>query len=165
MNKQEVEQLIDRLADKTLSFGCEVKHPLDDEIYIYSGKDKGDTCLVRKSDYENGYSGVVGENILGHPIRIGDVLERIIKPAEVTTIVESLTGVIKYWQPLGFDKSLQQIVEGSGYNTCNPDNNNLCDTCGTQDSSHHSAQCTDNTVEHLKSPEARELLEFINNVL
>jgi hypothetical protein len=51
-----------------------------------------------------------------HPILIGDVLEKIIKPK-----IDGLrmgTELMRLWGWCGFTKSLQQIVEESGYIDC-----------------------------------------------
>lgn len=119
-------------------------------------------------------------NLKPHPVRIGDVLEKIANlptgakyPKEICAENkkkdERMMKLLDLWGACftdderrgktGLTKSLQEIAE-CGYNTCNP-KDRCCDVCGTQDNSHHSAQCTDTTMERLKCPQARELFEFI----
>lgn len=118
--KQEIQELIERLADKEY-------HPGD----------------KRKTDPQV------------HPVLIGDVLERMRaenlrfsqiedgskRPAYLETAV-----LVRLWMPCGFTKSLQQIVEESGWEDhCDPD-------CG---------MCNPDAFPQLKSPSAQALFEFL----
>src|SRR5210317_713934 len=93
MNQQKVKTIIDYFADKMLSFGCR----LLDEEHQFFGKPSPVICLIADegSSEEDGESGEIwvdhyrghfkttrGEvknnyKILGHPVRIGDVLEKV----------------------------------------------------------------------------------------
>ena len=134
--KTEIEQLIDRLASKELSKGCvvllnETEHRSFDVIEFEESKD--DRGFFNQRDIvlwspEYGLKEIdmllnpPRMKSLGHPILIGDVLEKIAKDYRirhsdwaVTSVnagIDSLCGkVIRYWEPCGFTKSLQSIFE------------------------------------------------------
>jgi hypothetical protein len=112
--KQQVENLIDRLADKTLSFGCYVQMPwqkatpvlyvIEDKVFI-NPKGYVLKSLIHKT--------------LGHPTTIGRVLEiienRVIRESERKKMREGILNIMNFWGLCGFAKSLQQIVEDSGW--------------------------------------------------
>ena len=142
--KQQIGKLIDELADKTLSFGCRLRvtelgrldaaAKLDpfykdayypDLIYVKDfndwDDDKEGISFLTENTLDTGSaakdlieSGMY--RILGHPIRIGDVLERII--ADDTGTVDGWNvedachlELLHKWQACGFTKSLQEIYE------------------------------------------------------
>jgi len=118
MNKQEVENLIDKLADKTLSFGCEYEDRSGFIRILRSECGKGKLIdIYEKISFKS------TSKILGHPIRIGNVLEKIPSIKRKYTakvfkkgLAESVgcfpyTKTIELWQPCGFTKSLQDIAQ------------------------------------------------------
>lgn len=137
ITKQQVEELIGRLADKGLTFGCLVECGNERgrlgrvfnnvaggrRLEVFDGKDK--QLLFPDPNELVPHAHV---KILGHPILLGDVLEKIQtidhKKAVATLRnckVEDVHGdydiispaLLLYWQPCGFTKSLQEIAEGA----------------------------------------------------
>lgn len=100
-------KLIERLADKTLSFGCRVNCG-------------GFTDWIMINDKEGIKQNIVGEGhyigqplsgkykVIGHPILIGDVLDKMMS----TDSAPSTDGeLIELWRDCGFTRSLQEIFE------------------------------------------------------
>lgn len=144
MNQKQVEQLIDYLADKSLSFGCECEFiDYDGEIECakiswYRNEDKkfdtNNVCISIESHDIN--------KILGHPIRIGDVLNKLyeyVQPASIERgyyFEEPHTpdNIVRLWGVKNFKKSLQELANegmemtdscphgmGADYEITNPD--------------------------------------------
>ena len=132
MNKYQ--ELIDKLADKTLSFGCYVHIMSDDGhheenaiIRVY------DDRYVHYDHYEFTYKDVEKGcddwkfKILGRPILIGDVLEKIpqdklttwiehdgerrFSPSQHCLDMDTEHVIVDLWRECGFTKSLQEIIE------------------------------------------------------
>lgn len=83
--------------------------------------------------------------ILGHPVRIGDVLSR---PCDWLKVCQ-------LWDKCGFTKSLQQIVEESGFDT-------VCKTCYERGiTCERGRSFAHPDIEILKSPEARALFDHL----
>jgi len=167
-----MKSIIEKLASKELSFGCRVK--CEDRIrVIYAQKKRNQWWLCLVNDYEEkfkkylvkadgGYGFGDGEGIinfskkpeiLGHPVYIGDVLAGCFRD------VWSMARLIELWQPLDLSKSLQQIAEESGYweKICDdPEDEGWSPTCAINHHSYHS---------ELKDPRARELEQFISNLI
>lgn len=115
MTKEQVEALIDKLADKTLSFGCKVKSIMGIETITHrhtigNVKECWGTTNGRQGSLLNDDE---IQKVFGHPVYIGDVLEKIdeiqpiIKGDEPSPIFNLLT----LWRPYGFNESLQEIFE------------------------------------------------------
>lgn len=123
--KQQIEQLIDSLADKSLTFGCRLRGKEGGKVYICIGHyqnyidylDLGSEhvpsthCSIESWNLKHHFE------ILGHPILIGDVLERVSKKynafsskgiADCRSYFQQLTDL---WWECGFTKSLQEIFE------------------------------------------------------
>lgn len=159
LTRSEVEGLIERLADKTLSFGCKIITPEWNDGVSYeviTGTHHGDRieyeCVFRNGTiYESDIT-----NIIGHPIYIGDVLEKMQQARLISSEMFFTTDLfIDRWRPLGFSKSLQEIVSESGWNE-----HVECNICGDP----CSTICSNNTIlrwEVLKSPEANALFSFL----
>ena len=171
--KEQVEQLIDKLADKTLSFGCKIAKDWNRDNqpshYIV-------TCFSGNRADVVGWDGMHQSSvpslemddsakILGHPIRIGDVLERMESGTRWSHNVRLEDGRLKLaadllltpWGKCGFTKSLQEISEESGWEKgeefdcyCRQWHNDICPGCKAN-----------KNCEQLKSPQARELFEFL----
>jgi hypothetical protein len=154
MNKQEVYALIDRLADKTLSFGCNIKRDGSsgseiicgmwcNELSILPSPKNGVSYMpftIPKPPYSQEYQ------ILGHPVRIGDVLAKDMHQSRRDELVRK-------WVPLGCDKSLQQIVEESGFYA-------ECPKCEYPESSQNSCNCKQGYGQ-LRVKEARALFDYL----
>ena len=129
--KQQIEQLIEKLSDKSLTFGCRVGYTGGGEEIKYYGKvsrvvkweqdelryiiyyDESNNsedfeAFRSKKSLESNYK------ILGHPILIGDVLERMDEGAheEAIEILYHQKDILKLcflWSKCGLTKSLQEI--------------------------------------------------------
>lgn len=156
--RQEVEAVVERLADKTLSFGCMItvdgKHNL--KVYQYNA----DQNIVHAMG-ESGYSHEVDLSeyykILWHPITIGNVLDKIqnrndFYPCYRFDLQGYLIEIVQLWQPLGLSRSLQEIVEASGYEWSHCEVNCPAPTC---------VDC----VWMLTSPEANALFSFLQEII
>lgn len=141
LTKTECEGLISRLADKTLSFGCMVSTTSDENFIICSrNDDRTFECMGADDGQLYGDIGfAIDDEIIGHPVRIGDVLEKIdeieyakiidviLKPQVDGHITEEsdfekknvwlAKKILELWRPCGFTKSLQQIMEESGFDS------------------------------------------------
>lgn len=170
ITRTEVVNLIDRLADKTLSFGCKIKatekldtcthhfyttvidswgHPEKVKAYGGSIKDEGVDCVeIPKTDIIK---------ILGHPFLIGDMLEKM-KPFvdeqgdPQVSVKASSTNMMRRWNKCGIDKSLQEIVDGVEW---------ITETKEIDDDGRPLADAKWQEVIHWKYPEARALFEFL----
>lgn len=137
ITKQQVAELIDRLADKTLSFGCQIlwKAEYSDKaeravVYAeYRDQEHFLGACILESDKPKGcYTAFTRENIIknyGHPILLGDVLEKMSKQDKVFELRE-VCKFLEAWEmcvteeeraqgKTGFTKSLQEIAEGIEY--------------------------------------------------
>jgi len=185
-NRKQVDELIDRLADKSLTFGCRVYCERDEKVRLISAdKKKNQWWLVLeypsyherfvKYLIQDGDEFSMGDGeiktgivkILGHPILIGDVLEKTIKKVEFAGWEKKIE-LMKLWEsacwnphiPLQdrkyFTKSLQEIIEASGWEEVN------CH-CSKQKIPHLNCEsCL--PVKRLLDPNARALIEFIYNL-
>jgi hypothetical protein len=113
MNKYE--KLIDRLADKTLSFGCELK--LNDVTYqlIFPVKGKMFTKVKNMDATANPIVDLAKYKIIGHPVTIGRVLE-VVKNnyLEDKGIGFYHCGeVVQAWLECGTERSLNEILEST----------------------------------------------------
>lgn len=125
ITKQTAEEIIDKLADKTLSFGCRVVDFSKNRTGIICGTSPKapQTYYVK---WENCYSpqdwDISSSNqVIGHPVYIGDVLARMdlaMKADAENTGSEELKDfwgemwrqIMILWERCGFSKSLQQIL-------------------------------------------------------
>ena len=94
-------------------------------------------------------------------IFIGTVLEKMtpIDKGSAEANVMILVELAAYWQPLGFTKSLQQIIEDSGW-----EDSRVCVNCGTVQEITHSGcmRCKKfKPTLTLESPEANALAELL----
>jgi len=128
MTKQETLALIDKLADKTLSFGCLIDwgdwgrgiKGRNTNIRPYSWFDHSDDadCLPPEK-MKNG----LYEKILGHPILLGNIFDRLDNSLDLLqragmgnrTMNSVREGIILFWGRCGISLSLQEIIERSGF--------------------------------------------------
>ena len=138
ITRQQIESLIDRLADETLSFGCKCYD--NNPEALYKGMCTINSVYVDNSDKEISVEFIIDSlehegreiqevsmdyfvnnfKILGHPILIGDALEKMITTEEeivfnATTTLPKHDKLLFLWLRCGFSKSLQTIVEESGW--------------------------------------------------
>lgn len=129
LTKEDVSAVIEKLVDKSLTFGCRILNKENsDEVYFNDGvfidfieRKSGDWkwALIYDGDLINEVCEEdlsTGGKILGHPILLGDVLERMRNDESGTvdgwnTQEAAWIKLCELWQPLGFTKSLQEIAE------------------------------------------------------
>ena len=176
MNKEQCEKLIDKLANKELSFGCRVRikrkascHP-ECSIYtngtIVSRKQKGVYHVVYSNNKDVILNDTEWSKVLGHPVLIGDVLEKMWKFGDASLRSNEM---FKIWAKCGLDKSLNQIAE-CGFEEIYI--TNCCKLSGyhkNKDGSYSCAHCNKPAnlnmhEEQLKDPAARELFEFLADI-
>ena len=131
ITRQQVTELIDRLADKTLSFGCKARlhTPTEDGcptgVFVLAENEIKYRQQYHTFLWGDGYHIKLtleeikerGE-ILGHPIPIGTVLEKIHTDDFDLQEYADVGRCVDCWGSCGFSKSLQQIVEDSGWEEC-----------------------------------------------
>lgn len=164
LTKTEAEALIDRLASKELTFGCAFLgasgsyHRLDG-IYIH---EKGELY----SDSRNPHRLVQMHKILGHPILIGDVLEKMQFIKEYVAL-RDIGHFIELWlscrtddeylrRKTGLSKSLQKIYAEAEWEE-------VCSECGMVwlPASHKNLNCGGKDVLIPKQPHIRDLFQFL----
>jgi hypothetical protein len=133
ITKQQVEGLIERLADKTLSFGCFIKPVQSNTRQIIQVCGQG-VFHVESKSFKQSYSNNGEFEVLGHPITIGTVLEKMSARLKYIVCTATYTGcrenphgreeyfvseiyakILHLWAVCGISKSLQEIVEDSGW--------------------------------------------------
>ena len=115
-----MKDLIEKLADKTLSFGCEIGKYIRPETDrwriigkgIYNDKIGTEWITVQTFDGLCQSQILVKElnryKILGYPILIGDVLDKIMS---TDSTPETDGELVELWRACGFTRSLQEIME------------------------------------------------------
>lgn len=115
LSKTDAEALIDRLADKTFNAGCLVEvvfrpYSRKETLTVaYSTPKNHHFCegTVLKRNNERATEGQM--KVLGHPILIGDVLEKAWQNEGFGCL--EMARLAELWGPIGFNKSLQSIFE------------------------------------------------------
>lgn len=160
------QQIIERLASKELSFGCLLKGRDTGNIGVFL-RHEGDYDVMfplEKGGILNYVDIEINFEILGHPVYIGDVLKLIDKKysddINDDSKPEAIMDLIHYWSQCCLSKSLQQIVEESGYecNGCNSNWNGKRICCPEHPNLHPETRV------RLKSPQARSLFEFLDPI-
>lgn len=158
LTRQEVEGVVEMLADKTLNFGCmldDKNHSPSKIMFVEHGI--GQTYSGIQIGVENTYNFFNGYmnpemKVLGHPIYIGNVLEKMQNLVNTTGLYIKLNEFLRIWAYCGYSKSLQEIIEDSGW-----------------EYSHCAVNCPEPTcfdcVWILKSPEANALFSFLQEIL
>ena len=159
--------LIEKLADKTLSFGCIL---YDEEKYredVYIGKASELDLGINKLDvHPVGLNGPITTfKVLGHPIYIGDVLEKMCKldnhilfeADDTAKVDDAKKKLLALWLcHFGGNKSLQEIEAESGYEkwclVCEEEYIGIKCHIGSQGQP------------QLEDPNARQLFEFIESL-
>lgn len=153
LTKQEVEAVVERLVDKTLSEGCiiesdgikyHVARAAKKIIYCYLTWTDRETNIIKFDRVNDKYQ------IIGHQVMIGNVLYWM-QNVSCEHMDDDTFGIYckklcLLWEPLIFTCSLQDIIEASGYQTLmNSDNNEV--------------------HQELVSPEANALFTFLQEIL
>lgn len=175
MTKEKVQRIIDYYSDKTLSLGCRVIHTfkilgevkwMKEGVIAQGYEAEGGRRYQIVASEDNGrqfmasfFEGDEWVKILGHPITIGRVLDKmneigVLRPEYSVRNHETLLAL---WISFGFTKSLQEIAEcGWG---------EICYVCGTtKEECQNESDEPCSYFEQLKSPEARELFNFLDKV-
>lgn len=130
MTKEEVHQIIEKLADGEYEVHCLC------------------TCFV--CEVCEGHQSM-------KEVRIGDVLEVIKVEIKGDFFRGREMYLLNLWLPFGFSKSLQEIIEDSGWEDC---------WCGELNGS-HSRNCVKKRASSvaLKSSSAKALFEFLKTIV
>ena len=162
MKKEEVDSIIDSLADKTLSFGCEIT-VMDNNEKVSKAKvryyEETESCgqyteLIGGDIIDKDNPNLAIWEILGHEIKIGDILEKI-REKYPTSWENYYDSLILFWafcqksfkDKKSLSKSLQQIIAESGH----------------EEIEHYRGEQEPLMEQVLKSP-AKELLKFIKDL-
>ncbi len=119
MNRERVNKIIDRLADKTLSLGCKYIYKNEIRTFVDSDHYKNAEVVVReKIDVPN-------IKVLGHDVMIGDCLQAIqdmFEDTEEWNFERSvkMADMWSKWMYCGFTKSLQQIRDDAVWDEDDP---------------------------------------------
>ena len=166
-DRKSVSDLISKLADKTLSFGCIVQWKGN----MINGEQRsvrvGNVTKIPGSKRteiitEEGFCWEKKNiEILGHPILIGDFLEKmklqLFDKPKKDDPKANIGDLISFWVMCDMSKSLQTIIEESGWEEIEI---NKC-TCGQCCGEH---PLHTKIIEQLKDPNARALVEFLLTV-
>ena len=109
--KKQIEKIIDQLADKSLTFGCRVMIFADSDVVVQCvGNDKnglhfsaGGLSWTREHDE------IDDIKILGHPVRIGDVIEIAAVAWTEEQQKQQWLELVGLWYECEAAKSLQEI--------------------------------------------------------
>lgn len=169
-SKTDYEKLLEVLVDKRLSFGCKVEWSYEHHLNSRSTTTMTKTGYVVEKYGEvfikfNGNKSIkkMDEDsikILGHPILIGDVLEKSEKKDGKWMLPRN---IILLWGEIGYQKSLQEIVEKAGWEIiiscvkCKREwlENMFYCPCSSSDFAE---------MEVLKDPDTAALLSFLKNI-
>ena len=147
ITKAECEEVIEKLADKTLSFGCLIKGNATTPFVVYVGYNASQHCLQIPLTQALLFVDQVSSNIiLGHPVLIGDVLEKIDRGVSGMPYIP----LLNLWGKCGFDSSLQQILAEAEWHH--------------KPGFHDEAEGWVNGVVYAKSP-AADLFTFLKSIL
>ena len=150
MNK-EINDFVDRIANKELNFGCEVEHEIyiskrTQRLTIIDKKEDDDTLFSCAEFNSREYKSQI-KKIYGHPLLIGDILEKLRLSFPRTWRLVKANDILVLWNECGLTKSLQEIIAESGY---------------TEDTYFEKGvEWKDFEEPYLKNKEARELLNFL----
>jgi hypothetical protein len=171
--KQQVEKLIDILADKTLSFGSKVKDS-SGEYIVVNEEEYGFITIWNGSMIESRCK--YEFDSLGHDIFIGDVLKLMSETGarDFPNDTENTMKLVGLWEKCGIDKPLQTLIKESGWESLK------CNECGgtgktmrrlenantnTNSVGKHDLYCLsccgDGKFYQLKNPQTRELINFL----
>lgn len=126
--KQQLEKIIDKIADRELKFGCVVKT----RQYAHLGE----MMIVKADNIRDGDYQVMCDNslfyqrkrdmeVIGHPVNIGDVLEKM-KNGDFApcndidcSILSHYEELLRLWEKCGYKTNLNEILEGEWECDCN----------------------------------------------
>lgn len=111
--RDKYDKLMELLAEKTLSFGCRVKvkqYREDVLTYVHSGANGNYTFWGMDGDGTDEYNTTDITNILGYPVTIGRVLEKILfMPTSTDKGADDILGCVGYWGKFGFTRPLNDV--------------------------------------------------------
>ena len=157
LTRQEVEAVVERLVDKTLSEGCiiesdgikyHVARAAKKIIYCYLTWTDRETNIIKFDRVNDKYQ------IIGHQVIIGTVLEKMKEQNILYANAPDPRGddnagwILDYWSKCGFSRSLQEIILESEWSH-----------------SAHAKVCNVGHEEVLTSPEANALFTFLQEIL
>lgn len=179
-----MEKIIDKLASKELSFGCQVQDLKDGEIGKIIDQVNDERFYVKMDSGDDNYFDLFelkesNIKILGHPVHkmhIEALFKKEVTDSEgyvtpgTPNLKATLIDLFNFWEPCGLTKSLQEIAE-CGYEevakdfTCSG-----CDYIGDLESLRdHAIQDIVNhsvvPIKKLKNLNAQSLAEFINSII
>ena len=112
---KKAEEIIERIADKALSFGCKfedgsmltsLKSPFAMRTFVYCIDKNGNPFDYETDGVEPNHS-----KNFGHPILPGDILKKAKYPnIQLTHWIARRDIILDLWEKVGIDKSLQQIL-------------------------------------------------------
>jgi len=116
ITKEQIQELIEMLADKTLSFGCVVSAGGFTD-WLMVNATQGVKQEIIGEEYYLGKPTHGKYTVLGHPILKCYVEQKIAELLDTATNkeFECLDELTRLWQPLGFTTSLQEAFEEIGW--------------------------------------------------
>lgn len=161
MTRDQVNGLIERLADKTLGFGCNVivqdnEYDLVHAVFLSKDSSGRHTYFLDGEFYSD-----EPHTILGHPIMLTDVLEKIKNfhtepekaPEHIGCLMDTdnaCCDLMRLWWNLGFTRSLQDILNEAEW-----DQTPAKDPCSTGETNYY--------IESMKGP-AAELFAYLETL-
>lgn len=122
--KKKADALLDYLANKELSFGCEVKmKDLKEHCIMHICGKIGDQICITTNDGDQFGGGSCDiscefEEVIGHPVMIGDVLQEVVCKGS-SRLTVALVDLVCLWRPCDFSKSLNEMFNSEiGENDC-----------------------------------------------
>ena len=160
ISKQNCQELIDRLSDKSLTRNCVIQQA-DGYKWDILGEHVLGKAPTGKYIMFHHFSGDVifnepireGETILGHPIYLHDVLAKI--SAENYDGGNKGFVLQQKWAPLDFTRSLQEILEGAEWEVDLAALQECC--CGA----HERCPICELPTQIPKDPNVRNLFQFL----
>lgn len=162
ITKQQVEGLIERLADKTLSRECLIKDKEGFPHVILMKNSAGNYLCEVMNNVQHTIKKSQIKEVLGHPIYIGNVLSKIDKAVGGCNYYIGLNTyndeLIHLWSRCGkLTQSLQEIIKASGWKS---------EYVGREICTEHNCNyCHCEKYQVLTSPEANALFSFLQQIL
>jgi len=155
MNRKDCLVIIDYFADKTLSFGCRIEDTDRRKLIVLNISGFNIEAYEEGSIYNSwDLDRDSISKVLGHKVLLTTVLEKLKVIGGWTT---NLLELCTLWMRCGFTRSMQEIIENSGFE------NISCDYCHRTP-----AKCRDFVYcecgERLKDKNARALFTFLETV-
>ena len=152
LTRQEVEGLIERLADKTLSRECLIRDKEGFPHVILMKNSAGNYLCEVMNNVQHTIKKSQIKEVLGHPIYLHNILDKaeVVLCWEEEERKDKIYEIWCLWYECGLSRSLQEIVDASGWK--------YTLTAEEEDSSIRKQQV-------LTSPEANALFSFLQEIL